>query len=171
MSGPSERRGSARGPGAGGAARREPAAPGAADLAARQAAFERGLRAVLDTMEKVRFSGVPRLEVEFGLDTRDPASLKTGLNFVFEGAATPWGQGSQLQLTLQTQTSATNRQWLETEIRLRADQWKGTNFLVRKPSVWWRLEVHDQGREYPCKAWTAVVLSLRAAWNFEEFAG
>ena len=118
---------------------REPAAPGAADLAARQAAFERGLRAVLDTMEKVRFSGVPRLEVEFGLDTRDPASLKTGLNFVFEGAATPWGQGSQLQLTLQTQTSATNRQWLETEIRLRADQWKGTNFLVRKPSVWWRL--------------------------------
>lgn len=118
---------------------RQPAAPGDAAPAARRTAFERSLRGVLETMGKVQFSGVPRLDVDFSLDTREAASLKTALNFLFEGASTPWGQGSRLLLTLQTQASATNREWLETQIRLRADQWQGTNFLLRKPSVWWHL--------------------------------
>ena len=53
--------------------------------------FQAGLRQVARTVEQIRFTGTPLLEIEAGADGRDMNSFHAEMSLVAAAAQTPWG--------------------------------------------------------------------------------
>lgn len=71
---------------------------------------------------KVRFATTPEVLVTFGFDARDARSLDATVKLIAPSVASPWGAGTNFNLTVRTLPAASSNDLLQAEVKLTATE-------------------------------------------------
>lgn len=103
-------------------ARKKPGAEGDAKKPKDAAAWRRQLRAVVDTVERMKFDVPPEIYLVVRGDGADASSFSAELNLQAKSAKTPWGSLHNLSLSTPLNVRELTNGLFQAEVKLRFDQ-------------------------------------------------